>query len=37
VLLGIASMALRSLWVMRVHWRRGYSALERPESNMDER
>jgi TRAP-type transport system small permease protein len=36
-LLGIASMALRSLWVMRVHWQRGYSVLERPESNMDER
>ena len=27
----------RSLWVMRVHWRRGYTVLERPESEMSDR
>jgi TRAP-type transport system small permease protein len=37
VLLGFAAMTLRSLWVARVHWRRGYSVLERPESTMDDR
>ena len=35
--LGFAMMTLRSLWVMRVHLRRGYSALERPESTMEDR
>jgi TRAP-type C4-dicarboxylate transport system permease small subunit len=34
---GFAAMALRSIWVMRVHWKRGYSVLERPESTMDDR
>jgi TRAP-type C4-dicarboxylate transport system permease small subunit len=34
---GFASMFLRSFWVMRVHLRRGYSVLERPESTMDDR
>jgi hypothetical protein len=29
-LFGFAAMALRSVWVARVHWRRGYSVLERP-------
>lgn len=37
VLFGFAAMALRSLWVARVHWRRGYSVLERPESTMLDR
>ena len=37
VLFGFAAMTLRSLWVARVHWRRGYSVLERPESHMDDR
>ncbi len=37
VLFGFAAMSLRSIWVMRVHWRRGYSVLERPESHMDDR
>jgi TRAP-type transport system small permease protein len=37
VLFGFAAMALRSLWVMKVHWQRGYSVLERPESHMDDR
>ena len=30
-------MALRSVWVARVHWRRGYSVLERPETTMEDR
>lgn len=33
---GFAAMALRSIWVARVHWRRGYSVLERPESTMED-
>jgi TRAP-type transport system small permease protein len=33
-LFGFAAMAFRSLQVARVHWRRGYSVLERPESTM---
>jgi TRAP-type C4-dicarboxylate transport system permease small subunit len=37
VLFGFAAMALRSAWVARVHWERGYSVLERPESTMDDR
>ena len=37
VLFGFIAMALRSLWVARVHWRRGYSVLERPESTMDDK
>jgi len=36
-LFGLAMMMLRSIWVARVHWRRGYSVLERPESSMDDR
>ena len=37
VLFGFVAMTVRSLWVARVHWRRGYSVLERPESTMDDR
>ena len=37
VLFGFAAMALRSIWVMKVHWQRGYSVLERPESTMEDR
>ena len=37
VLFGFGAMTLRSIWVARVHWRRGYSVLERPESTMDDR
>jgi TRAP-type C4-dicarboxylate transport system permease small subunit len=37
VLFGFAAMAVRSLWVAKVHWQRGYSVLERPESDMDDR
>jgi TRAP-type C4-dicarboxylate transport system permease small subunit len=36
-LFGLAMMTLRSIGVARVHWRRGYSVLERPESTMDDR
>jgi TRAP-type transport system small permease protein len=36
-LFGLACMTLRSLWVAKVHWQRGYSVLERPESTMQER
>lgn len=37
VLFGFAAMTLRSLWVAKVHWQRGYSVLERPESHMTDR
>ena len=37
VLFGFVVMGLRSLWVARVHWKRGYTVLERPESTMDDR
>jgi TRAP-type C4-dicarboxylate transport system permease small subunit len=37
VMFGFATMALRSLWVARVHWERGYSVLERPETTMEDR
>ncbi|MFO1220727.1 MAG: TRAP transporter small permease [Burkholderiaceae bacterium] len=36
-LFGFVMMTVRSVWVARVHWRRGYSVLERPESSMDDR
>ena len=36
-LFGFVAMTLRSAWVARVHWHRGYSVLERPESTMDDR
>jgi TRAP-type C4-dicarboxylate transport system permease small subunit len=37
VLFGFAAMAVRSVWVAKVHWQRGYTVLERPESTMDDR
>jgi TRAP-type transport system small permease protein len=37
VLFGFAAMALRSVWVAKVHWQRGYTVLERPESHMGDR
>jgi len=37
VLFGFAVMTLRSLWVARIHWTRGYSVLERPETSMEDR
>lgn len=36
-LVGFAAMAVRSVWVLRIHLKRGYSVLERPESTMDDR
>jgi TRAP-type C4-dicarboxylate transport system permease small subunit len=36
-LFGLAMMAIRSVWVMKVHVQRGYSVLERPESTMEDR
>ena len=36
-LLGFSAMTLRAAWVARVHWQRGYTVLERPESTMEER
>ena len=36
-LFGMVGMTLRSVWVARVHWQRGYSVLERPESHMSDR
>jgi TRAP-type transport system small permease protein len=37
VLFGFAAMALRSMWVAKVHWQRGYTVLERPECTMEDR
>ena len=37
VLGGFAAMCLRALWVMKLHWQRGYSVLERPETDMNDR
>jgi TRAP-type C4-dicarboxylate transport system permease small subunit len=36
-LVGFAAMTVRSVWVLRIHLRRGYSVLERPESTMEDR
>jgi len=36
-LFGFVMMMLRSAWVAAVHWRRGYSGLERPETTMKDR
>ena len=36
-LFGFVAMTLRSIWVARIHWKRGYSVLERPESTMADR
>jgi TRAP-type C4-dicarboxylate transport system permease small subunit len=37
VLLGFIAMTVRSVWVAKVHWQRGYTVLERPESTMEDR
>ena len=37
VMAGFAAMCLRAIWVMKVHWQRGYSVLQRPESEMTDR
>jgi TRAP-type C4-dicarboxylate transport system permease small subunit len=36
-LFGFAAMLWRSVQVARVHWARGYSVLERPETTMEDR
>ena len=36
VLLGFAAMTFRSIQVARIHWRRGYSVLERPMTSFVE-
>ena len=36
-MIGFAACALRSIWIMRIHWRRGYTVLERPESAIEDR
>jgi TRAP-type transport system small permease protein len=36
-LFGFVAMTWRSLQVARIHWRRGYSVLERPESSLSDR
>jgi len=35
--IGFLAMLLRSIWVLRVHMRRGYTVLERVESTMEDR
>lgn len=35
-LVGFAAMFVRSVWVARIHWRRGYTVLERVESTMQD-
>jgi len=37
VLFGFAAMTFRSLQVARIHWRRGYSVLERPMTTFADR
>ena len=34
---GFAAMFARSIWVMRVHMRRGFTVLERPDTTMEDR
>lgn len=36
-LFGFAAMMVRSVWVAMIHWKRGYSVLERPDSVMADR
>jgi TRAP-type transport system small permease protein len=36
-LLGFVTMFVRSIWVMRVHMRRGFTVLERPMTTMEDR
>lgn len=33
---GFTAMFIRSLWVAKVHWQRGFSVLERPTSTMQD-
>jgi len=36
-LFGFVAMGLRAVWVLKIHWQRGYTVLERPESVMSDR
>lgn len=36
-LFGFIAMGLRAVWVFKIHWQRGYTVLERPESVMSDR
>jgi TRAP-type C4-dicarboxylate transport system permease small subunit len=37
VLVGFAAMCIRAIWVMKIHLQRGYTVLQRPESEMTDR
>ena len=37
VMAGFAAMCVRAMWVMKIHWQRGYTVLQRPESEMTAR
>ena len=37
VMAGFVAMCLRAIWVMKIHWQRGYTVLQRPESEMTDR
>ena len=37
VMAGFGAMFLRAIWVMKIHWQRGYTVLQRPESEMTDR
>ena len=37
VMAGFAAMCLRAIWVMKIHWQRGYTVVQRPESEMTDR
>jgi TRAP-type transport system small permease protein len=37
VMAGFAAMCLRAIWVMKIHWQRGYTVLQRSESEMTDR
>jgi TRAP-type transport system small permease protein len=37
VMFGFATMCLRAIWVTRIHWQRGYTVLQRPETDMNDR
>ncbi len=37
VLVGFAALCIRAIWVMKIHWQRGYTVLQRPESEMTDR
>jgi TRAP-type C4-dicarboxylate transport system permease small subunit len=37
VMAGFAAMCVRAIWVLRIHWQRGYTVLERPGTEMTDR